>query len=218
MSVPAAKQRNDSGKQRVREAVPGWTTAKLSSALAVLVVVGAIPGEHWPALVSILAITWMGLALAQVSGRTLCRRLWQFVPFAGSLALATAWSQPRAEAGLWLVVTGLRCVTALCVGLWLVHVLSAREFLSWLTWCRLPPALVTTVSFLLRYLVVMWEEHERLRMAQLARAGGPPSGWARWIAAVQRMGLLLLRAVDRAERTQRALLARGWNGTSPWTA
>lgn len=202
----------------MRESSPGWTTAKLAGALALLVVVGAVPGEHWPAVVSILAITWMGLALAHVSGRTLWRRVWQFAPFAVSLALATAWSQPRAEAGLWLVVTSLRCVTALGVGLWLVQVLSVREFLRWLTWCRLPPALVTTVSFLLRYLVVTWEEHERLRMAQLARAGGPPSGWAQWIAAVQRMGLLLLRAVDRAERTQRALLARGWNGTSPWTA
>uniref|UniRef100_A0A7C4LMJ7 Cobalt ECF transporter T component CbiQ n=1 Tax=Schlesneria paludicola TaxID=360056 RepID=A0A7C4LMJ7_9PLAN len=196
---------------------PGLSALKLVGALSALAVVGSLPAENWPALVAVLAVTWGALAVAGISGRTLRRRGRQFAPLAIGLAAATGISQPHAAAGLWLAVTCLRCFTAMAVGLWLVQVLSAREFLRLLSWCRLPPVFVTMVSFLLRYVVLAWEEHERLRLAQLARAGGPQSGWANWRAAIERVGLLLIRALDRAERTHRALCARGWDGTATWT-
>jgi cobalt/nickel transport system permease protein len=192
------------------------SSGKLLSALAVLVAIGLTPVEQWPLLVAILAIAWAALSLAGVPGRTLRRRLAQFAPLVLGLALAAGFSQPGRDAGLWIAATTLRCLAALMVGLWLMHSLSAREFLRLLSSWRVPATLVTTISFMLRHLVVLWEEHERLRGAQLSRAGGPAPGWPTWHAAIERLGLIVVRALDRAERSHRAMLARGWNGTATW--
>lgn len=192
------------------------STVKFFIALVALVVIGLTPVEQWPFLAALLAVTWAALSIVGVSGRTLRRRLLQFAPLAAGLALAAGLSQPGRDAGLWIAATTLRCLAALSVGLWLMQVFTAREFLRLLSSWRVPASLVTTISFMLRYLVVLWEEHERLRNAQLARAGGPAPGWPTWRAAVERMGLLVVRALDRAERSHRAMLARGWDGAARW--
>jgi len=192
------------------------TAAKFLVAIAALVVIGSAPAENWPLIVALIAVAWAALSVAGITGRTLRRRLLQFAPLVIAFALATAFSQPGSDAGLWVAAMTLRCLAALAVGLWLVQVLTARAFLQLLSTCRFPPALVTTVSFMLRYLVLLWEEHERLRAAQLSRAGGPAAGWPLWKAAIERLGLLVMRALDRAERTHRALISRGWDGTATW--
>jgi cobalt/nickel transport system permease protein len=193
-----------------------FTGVKLCAALLALFGIGLIPAENWPVLVAVIGLTLAALAMCGVTARTLWRRLVQFAPLALGLGLAAGLSRPGVDAGVWLAALMLRCLSALLIGLWLVQVLTARELLAFLTRCRLPAALVTALNFMLRYLVVLWEEHERLRLAQLSRAGGPAGGWARWRAAIERLGSLLIRALDRAERTHRALLARGWDGSASW--
>jgi cobalt/nickel transport system permease protein len=192
------------------------SAVKFLVALAGLLVVSVIPAERWPLLVAVLAVMWGALSLVGVPGRMLLRRLLQFSPFLLGLAFAGAFSRPGESAGLWIAGMMLRCLAALAIGLWLVHVLTAREFLQLLAQWRLPTALITTLSFMLRYLVLLWDEHERLRSAQLSRAGGPAPGWPQWRAAVERLGSLLVRALDRADRTHRAMVARGWDGTATW--
>ena len=63
-----------------------------------------------------------------------------------------------------------------------------------------------------RYIFLLWEELASLRNARDARDFG--QSWRqRWVMNAQMIGLLLLRAMERAERSHQAMLARGWDGT-----
>ena len=76
-----------------------------------------------------------------------------------------------------------------------------------------PGVLVAMLSFMYRYIFIMWEELARLRHARDARDFGRGSLRMRWMGNAQLIGLLLLRAMERAERTHCAMLARGWDGS-----
>ncbi len=190
---------------------------KLGLALFSAVVVGLIPPEHWPATGVIGVWALIAHALADTPTGLLLRRLGQITPFVVLFAVAALWNGTNRSAGVWTGAFALRCYVAFLVGLWLTQVLTASQLLTTLRRWRCPPALVAVLGFQLRYLVVLWNEHERLQRAQLARAGGPQSRWARWVLAIERLGILLLRALDRSERVHRAMLARGWDGgTRSW--
>jgi cobalt/nickel transport system permease protein len=59
----------------------------------------------------------------------------------------------------------------------------------------------------------LWDELRRLRSARDARDFGGGSTVREWTINAQLIGMLLLRAMERAERTHRAMLARGWDGS-----
>jgi cobalt/nickel transport system permease protein len=187
---------------------------KLALALLLIVVGGLLPEELWPATACLGALALALHGLAGTRWRVLVRRTLQFLPFVVALSLAAVVSRPDAAAALWSAGLVLRCLVAFLAGLWLMETLTASEFLDVLSRWRVPMALTITLSFLLRYVALLWEEHERILRAQRSRAGGPPGRWGEWRSAVERMGLLLLRALDRAERVHRAMLARGWTGES----
>ena len=69
------------------------------------------------------------------------------------------------------------------------------------------------LGFMYRYVFILWDELRRLRNARDARDFGGGSCWRRWSTGAEMIGLLLLRAMERAERTHRAMLARGWDGS-----
>ena len=73
--------------------------------------------------------------------------------------------------------------------------------------------LVAMLAFMYRYIFILWDELARLRHARDARDFGFGSFRMRWVANAQLIGLLLLRAMERAERTHHAMLARGWDGS-----
>lgn len=194
-----------------------WPSAgKLGIVLALLVTVGLLSSEQWPAICVLGAIAYMGHALAGTPTRVLWRRGRQFAGVAFLLGIAGWGSRPGGDAAVAVAALTLRMLVAFLCGLWLMQVLTAAELLHTLRRFRCPGALIAILSFLLRYVVVLWDEHGRLLRAQAARAGGPTPGWPAWTAAVQRVGLLILRAFDRAERAHRAMLSRGWDGTERW--
>ncbi len=190
--------------------------AKLGFVLALLLIAGLLSAEQWPAVALLAVVAFLAHALAGTPGAVLWRRGQQFVLVAAVLGSAGLMSRTNADAAVAVAALLLRMVVAFLAGLWLMQVMTAAELIQVLRRWHCPPALVAILSSLLRYVVVLWEEHERLVRAQQSRAGGTPPGWASWIAAVQRLGLLLLRGVDRAERTHRAMVARGWDGTERW--
>lgn len=190
--------------------------AKLGFVLALMIIAGLIPVDHWPAVallavIAFLAHTWVGTPTT-----LLWRRGQQFLLVAIVLGSAGFLTRMDADAAIAVCVMLLRMLVAFLSGLWLMQVMTAAELVRTLRRWHVPPALVAILSSLLRYVVVLWEEHERLLRAQQSRAGGTPPGWASWIAAVQRLGFLLLRGIDRAERTHRAMVSRGWDGSERW--
>jgi cobalt/nickel transport system permease protein len=74
---------------------------------------------------------------------------------------------------------------------------------------RVPGLLITTIALMHRYLFVLVDEAERMRRARLSRSfiAGRRFHW-RTLATV--VGLLFVRASERAERIYDAMCARGW--------
>lgn len=186
---------------------------KLAAALLVILVVGWLSPEQWPATMTLGVVVLFGHACAGTSLTWMIQRAAAWGVMLLLMAIALWWSQPSSAAGLWLWSWLLRCGVAVLAGLWLMQVFTVQELLSTLRRWHLPGLLIVMVSFLLRYLVVLWEEHGRLQRAQLARGAGSATRWQRWNLALERLGLLLLRSLDRSERIHRAMLSRGWDGS-----
>jgi cobalt/nickel transport system permease protein len=89
---------------------------------------------------------------------------------------------------------------------------TAPELFSALRWFGAPRALVVTIQFLYRFLVLMGEQAMRLRYAALARRG--PGRYRRSLKAVAAVSIaaLFASAYGRAERVHRSMLSRGYTG------
>jgi len=186
---------------------------KLALTLMAIIVAGLIPLEHWPAQGLLLAVVFTGLSLAGVTIRYLARRLALFLPLLLVFGLAVPASGGGEAAWNWTISLWLRCLVAFLAGLWLIHVLPFRELLAVLRRWRCPVVFVAMLGFMYRYVFILWDELRRLRNARDARDFGGGSRWRRWSTEAEMIGLLLLRAMERAERTHRAMLARGWDGS-----
>jgi cobalt/nickel transport system permease protein len=82
---------------------------------------------------------------------------------------------------------------------------------------RLPRVLVVIVSFMYRYLAVLFGESSRMLRARSSRSAvvsGRGGGSVRWRARVVggMVGALFLRSYERSERVYAAMQARGFDG------
>jgi cobalt/nickel transport system permease protein len=187
---------------------------KLGLTLAVIVGASLIPFENWPAQGLLLTVVFTALAFAEVPVSYLARRLALFVPLMIVFGLTVPLSQlNKSAAWTWTVSLWLRCTIAFLAGLWLVHVLPMPELLKTLLRWRCPKLLVAMLSFMYRYIFILWDELARLRQAREAREFGHGTLLMKWTTNAQMIGLLLLRSMERAERTHQAMLARGWDGS-----
>ena len=190
------------------------STWKLGLTLTIIVVASLIPLEHWPAIGLLLVVVFIGLSFADVKIGYLIRRLALFVPMLLIFGLSLPLTQiGKSAAWTWTIALWLRCTVSFLAGLWLIHVLPFPELLVTLVRWRCPTILVAMLSFMYRYIFILWDELARLRHARAARDFGRGTLKMRWTGNAQLIGLLLLRAMERAERTHQAMLARGWDGT-----
>lgn len=186
---------------------------KVGLTLATIVASSLIPIENWPAMGLLLVMVFVGLSLAEVTIRYLARRLSIFLPMLLLFGLSvplTQWNNSAAWA--WTLALWMRCTISFLAGLWLIHVLPFPQLLATLLRWRVPKVLVAMLSFMYRYIFILWEELARLKQARGARQFGELSMSRQWMGNAQLIGLLLLRAMERAERTHHAMLARGWDG------
>lgn len=187
---------------------------KLGLTLAVIVIASLIPLENWPAQGVLLAIVFAALSIAGVTLKYLARRLSLFLPLLIAFGLTVPMTQMN-ESGAWewMVALWLRCTICFLAGLWLIHVVPLPELLKTLLRWRCPVLLVAMLSFMYRYIFILWDELARLQQARDARDFGRGTLKQRWINNAHLIGLLLLRSMERAERTHQAMLARGWDGS-----
>ncbi len=80
-----------------------------------------------------------------------------------------------------------------------------------------PARFVQLYLFTLRYLRVLDDEYKRLRRAMLIRGFRPRANLHTCRTMGYLVGMLLIRALDRAERIWQAMLCRGFSGTFPRT-
>lgn len=77
---------------------------------------------------------------------------------------------------------------------------------------RLPEKLIHLFLFSVRYIGVLFDEYQRLRLAMRARAFMAGSNRHTWRTFGWLLGMLLVRSLERSERILAAMKCRGFNG------
>lgn len=137
------------------------------------------------------------------------------MPFFGSGETITLFGLQLYKEGVWagfgIVAKGtLGILTAILLS----STTSAREILRGLESLKLPVLLVQISSFMLRYVNVVNDEMERMRVARASR-GFEPSGLKHWKVLGQSAGALFIRSYERGERVHLAMVSRGYQGLMP---
>jgi cobalt/nickel transport system permease protein len=203
---------------------------KVLTALALILCVVSMPDTRlW------IFLVYLGLLLALFSASRLpagfvARRAAWFGPFVASAVLFLPFTRrgggtvlaavsilglpvalyregARAAAAVFLKST----TSGLAVVL-LVSTTPLAEVLRALEWMRVPRTLVSVISLLSRYLLLLRGEVTSVTRAARSRAWESAKVRRRVAAAGGIVGSLFLRTYDRAERVHRAMLARGGEG------
>jgi cobalt/nickel transport system permease protein len=91
---------------------------------------------------------------------------------------------------------------------------TAREILRGLERLRLPALMVQIASFMLRYVNVVNDEMERMKVARASR-GFEATGIKHWKVIATAAGALFIRSYERGERVHLSMLSRGYEGVLP---
>ncbi len=213
---------------------PRWKLAALALLLgAVAFLPSSGPGRvRWNRDVPhALASLGVGLALVELSRIPLSFALRRLVPAGVFLAVfivlyplgALAGGAPGGGApggGAPDFLDGLFCASviaarALAVMLFVFPMFGTSRFdvtMRALRSLRVPAPLVQIVVFAYRYLYVYADEVLRLRVAMRARGLGRGAGLRAFRVAGSTLGMLLVRSVERTQRIQDAMMARGYSG------
>lgn len=199
--------------------------SRLAAAVAILVTVVALDGL--PALLAALAGAIGLVALARLPIHDLRHRLLHVEGFMAVLLVLLPFTTPGHP--LWtagplsLSQEGLRhaLVVALKVN---IAVLTIFALLAALEPVRLghaaarlgvPLKLVHLFLFVVRYVALLRGEAGRLLEAMRARAFVPAASRHCWRSLGNLAGMMLVRALERAERVDEAMRCRGFSGRFP---
>lgn len=185
---------------------------KLWLTLAVIAIGLSIPAEYWPVYGVLGSIVFIGHSLARIPLAYMGRRLAIFLPMVAMLSLSVPLSQGFSAGWEVMTVILLRTTLSFVAVLWLVNVMPFDQLLVTLRRLWVPDVLVAMLSFMYRYIFVLWDELDKMRTARRARTFGGGSLWYRWRTGAQLIGMLLIRAMERAERVHGAMQSRGWDG------
>lgn len=185
---------------------------KLFVTLAVVITGVSLPAEHWPVHGALGSLVFMGHTLARIPLAYIGRRLAWFLPMVFILSMSLPLAQGFASGWNIMAAIMFRSTLAFLALLWLVNVMPFEQLLVTLRRLWVPEVLVAMLAFMYRYIFVLWDELDKMRVARRARSFGSAGYWDRWRTSAQLIGMLLIRAMERAERVHGAMCARGWDG------
>jgi cobalt/nickel transport system permease protein len=149
----------------------------------------------------------------------LLRKVALVLPVALLIGLPNPWFDREVQvlmggleiSGGWISLLSimLRSLLAAAAAIALVAVTGFPAICGALDRMGMPRALAVQLLFLYRYMTVLGEEANRMKVAREQRGGGRPLSIRLYGALV---GRLLLRTWDRAERIYLAMCARGFTG------
>jgi cobalt/nickel transport system permease protein len=177
---------------------------KLAALVVLLVGVALLPHHRLVPLALPALVVALGVILARLPVVAFARRVAVVLPFAVPFALLT-----------WLAGDPVRAVSLLlraCVSAAAVLLIVATtpwpRLMGALNWFRVPRLLLISVQFLYRYLFVIGDQAERMKLAALSR-GGRRSGFT---ASAGTIAVLFAQSYERAEHLHRSMLSRGFTG------
>jgi len=197
---------------------------KIIAAMAFILVVVSTPVTQWPAFVAYFAWLLIVVSIAKIPLLLLFKRALIEVPFIFFAILMPFFgSGEKMQVGPFDlyregVIAGSGIVVKGTLGVMTAIILStsttAREILRGLERLRLPVLMVQIASFMLRYVNVVNDEMERMKVARESR-GFEATGIKHWKVLATAAGALFIRSYERGERVHLSMLSRGYNGVLP---
>ena len=192
--------------------------------LAFIVVSVATPITRWQAFIAYFIAIFVVSLVAKIPTFTLLTRALIEIPFIFFAILMPFFgSGERFEVGplnLYResLLAGAAIVVKGTLGVLSAVVLStsttARELLRGLEKLRLPKLMVQIAAFMLRYVNVINDEMERMKVARESR-GFIATGMKDWKVLATAASALFIRSYERGERVHLAMLSRGYSGVLP---
>jgi cobalt/nickel transport system permease protein len=198
--------------------------AKIVAALLFILVVVSTPIVRWQAFIGYFIALFITVAAAKIPFTLMFKRALIEIPFIFfALLMPFFGTGERFEvAGLNLYREGLLAGAGIFIkgtlGVITAIVLStsttAREILRGLERLKLPTLMVQIASFMLRYVNVVNDEMERMKIARESR-GFDATGMQHWKVLATAAGALFIRSYERGERVHLAMISRGYEGVLP---
>jgi len=181
-------------------------SVKLGAAFAGVVMMVLTPVTQ-PVYMAAYAMALVLVAAAsRIPAAFLIRRTLLLEPFILGVALL-AWFQPNGrQIFLGVLIKSTLCLTTTIL---LANTTPFGDMLRVMRRLRIPPLLVTTLALMNRYIYVLADEAARMQRARRARTFSRRSV-SLWKSMASVIGILFVRASERAERIHAAMCARGW--------
>ena len=197
---------------------------KIIAVLTFIVVSVATPINRWQAFIAYFVAIFAVSLVAKIPTLTLLTRALIEIPFIFFAILMPFFGTgERFEIGpLNLYRESLLAAAAIVIkgtlGVLSAVVLStsttARELLRGLEKLHLPKLMVQIAAFMLRYVNVINDEMERMKVARESR-GFIATGIKDWKVLATAASALFIRSYERGERVHLAMLSRGYTGVLP---
>lgn len=192
--------------------------------LAFIAVSVSTPITRWPAFVAFFLLILVAALASKIPLLLLFKRALIEIPFIFFAILMPFFGtgEKFEIAGIQLYREGLLAGTSIVVkgtlGVLAAVILSttttAREILRGLERLKLPAVMVQIASFMLRYVNVISDEMERMKVARESR-GFVATGIKHWKVLATSAAALFIRSYERGERVHLAMLSRGFHGNLP---
>ena len=192
--------------------------------LAFISVSVSTPITRWPAFVAFFLLLVAAALASKIPLLLLFKRALIEIPFIFFAILMPFFGtgEKFEIAGIELYREGLLAGTSIVVkgtlGVLAAVILSttttAREILRGLERLKLPAVMVQIASFMLRYVNVISDEMERMKVARESR-GFVATGIKHWKVLATSAAALFIRSYERGERDHLAMLSRGFDGNLP---
>ena len=192
--------------------------------LAFISVSVSTPITRWPAFVAFFLLLVAAALASKIPLLLLFKRALIEIPFIFFAILMPFFGtgEKFEIAGIELYREGLLAGTSIVVkgtlGVLAAVILSttttAREILRGLERLKLPAVMVQIASFMLRYVNVISDEMERMKVARESR-GFVATGIKHWKVLATSAAALFIRSYERGERVHLAMLSRGFDGNLP---
>jgi cobalt/nickel transport system permease protein len=173
--------------------------------VAYLGALASVPVGHNAALAA-LCVLPLGLMAAKRAPGKLFAKAAYVLPFSFAIA-AVALLQGRTAAAVFFL---FRSYVSILAVLLVTQLVSTLELLRAMEKLGAPRFLILVTEFLLRYLEVLRQEVDAMRLAALCRG----AAHSRLVAAAT-LGMLFVRSLERSTAIHGAMLARGFQGKFP---
>jgi cobalt/nickel transport system permease protein len=180
--------------------------AKLGVLLVFLVALSTTPANAWWSVTAYAVLILIAAAVSRLPLKGVLFRAVLLLPFTASFALLTWWSGSRNLA----LMLGAKTFLSGLASLLLIGTTPLTDIAYALEQFYVPRMIVLVIQFIYRYLFVVSEQGQHMRLAAAARGGSARR--QNFQAAAGGVGVLFTRSWERAEGIHSAMLARSFGG------